>query len=456
MTKIEGLEADADSCFFLAYLFLAIQIGIPEIIGFLGLGILLFCSAMISGSEIALFSLTPSDQNQLSQENTSSSKTILKLLEKPRKLLATILIGNTLVNVAIIFIASYLIDPILIELTGSNQVLNTIINLVGITTLLVLFGEIAPKVYANSFNIQLAKFMARPLNFLSAVLYLPSISLVQSGRLIERLLQRRIGQHATKEDIDDAIDLTVSRDEGSVAEANILKSIVKFGEVTAKQIMQPRVDVVGVDKAMDFSEVLQIVKTSGFSRMPVVIDNDFDQIAGLLYIKDLLGSLQEAADFEWQSLIREDVLYVPESKKIDDLLEDFQAKRMHFAVVVDEYGGSSGIVTLEDVLEEILGDIKDEFDDIHEEEFEQIDKFTYSFDGKVLINDMVRIMHVDNDAFDEVRGDSDSLAGLILEINGNFPKVNDVIEYENYKFKIASLGKKRIERVIVYLPKSKS
>lgn len=432
-------------------LFIILKTALPTVLGFVTLLLLLFCSALISGSEIALFSLTPNDKKELAEDNIPNSQTILNLLERPRQLLATILIGNTLVNVAIIFIATFLIEPLLTIWAEEGSWLNKLINLAGVTTLLVLFGEIAPKVYASSYNIQLSKFMARPLNVLSTILYFPSVILVSSGKLIERLLQKRVSQHASKEDIDEAIDLTVSKDEDASTEADILKSIVKFGEVSAKQVMKPRVDVEVVDLNMTFKEVVELIKKSGYSRLPAV-DNDFDNVVGMLYAKDLIGDLHQDEDFEWQALIRPEVLFIPEAKKIDDLLKEFQQNRKHIAIVVDEYGGSAGIITLEDILEEIIGEIRDEFDDTPDFEYKKIDDFTYQFEGKTLINDVVRILGIDNDTFDQVRGSADSLAGLILEITGNFPKMNQVITYDAYKFKITKLSKRRIEYVTVFLP----
>jgi len=416
----------------------------------LGLSIvlLLICSALISGSEIAFFSLNENDKKKLEEEEGKIGQRILLLLDQPRKLLATILISNNFVNIAIILVAALLIP----DNITNNKVIDILITVVGVTFLLVLFGEISPKVYANRYNIRLAKFMVTPLNILNALFYLPSTVLVSSSKFLERRFAHRIGQSHSREDIDEAIDLTVNQEEGSSQDADILKSIVKFGEVPVKQIMRPRVDVVAVDVETPYSELLKIIKDSGYSRIPVH-ENDFDQVIGILYVKDLIGHLQKEDTFKWQELVREDTLFVPEAKKIDDLLRKFQLEHKHLAIVVDEYGGSAGIVTLEDILEEIIGDIRDEFDDEPDVEYRQIDAYNYEFEGKTLINDFARVVKIDNTIFEEARGDSDSLAGMILELTGKFPSKNQVIEYQSYLFKVTAMSKRRIEKVLVTLPK---
>ncbi|MEN0051613.1 MAG: gliding motility-associated protein GldE [Bacteroidota bacterium] len=410
--------------------------------------LLLICSALISGSEIAFFSLTDNDKKKLEEEGSKVGLRILYLLDQPRKLLATILISNNFVNVAIIIVSALLIPE---NITG-NKVIDFSITVVGVTFLLVLFGEISPKVYANRYNIRLAKFMANPLHILNALFYLPSIILVSSGKFLERRFAHRISQSHSREDIDEAIDLTVNQEEGSSQDADILKSIVKFGEVPVKQIMRPRVDVIAVDIETTYSELLKIIKDSGYSRIPIY-ENDFDKVVGVLYVKDLIGHLHKKDVFKWQNLIRKDTVFVPEAKKIDDLLRQFQLEHKHLAIVVDEYGGSAGIVTLEDILEEIIGDIRDEFDDEPDVEYRQIDAYNYEFEGKTLINDFARVFKIDHTIFEEARGDSDSLAGMILELTGKFPSKNQVIEHQNYAFKVTAMSKRRIEKVLVTLPK---
>jgi putative hemolysin len=283
-----------------------------------------------------------------------------------------------------------------------------------------------------------------------------STPLVKGTNFIEKRLTGKngIGTITSREEIDQAIELAVKEDETNTEqEIDILKSIVKFGDVSVKQIMCSRVDVVAIDFRIGFHELLDIVRTSGFSRLPVY-DEDFDNITGILYVKDLLGYLEEPDDFEWQTLIRTNVLYVPEAKKINDLLREFQLERMHMGIVVDEYGGSSGLVTLEDIMEEVIGEIKDEFDDDTEVEYEKIDDYNFIFEGKTLLNDVCRIIGVDTETFDEVKGDADSVAGLLLEIIGQIPKINERINYQDYSFKIVSVNRRRIERVHIKLPKN--
>ena len=437
--------------------------------------ILLCCSGLISGSEVAFFSLTHNDFEKLEQESASNSRRILLLKDKPRTLLATILISNNFINIAIVIVSEFVIMNLLppetfeswsnwiirsftLEDVVSTARLSTIIGflftVVGVTFLLVLFGEVAPKVYANLNNVKLARFMSAPLLVLMRLLSPMSRVLVTWTSIIEtRLAQRTLGGvPASKEDIDEAIELTVSSESNTRKEIDILKSIVKFGDVSVKQIMRSRVDVVAVDFRIGFSELLEVVRTSGYSRIPVY-DNDFDNITGILYVKDLLGHLHEEAGYEWQQLIRTNVLYVPEAKKINDLLKEFQREHLHLAIVVDEYGGSSGIATLEDIMEEVIGDIKDEFDDEAEVIYRKIDDYNYLFEGKTLLNDVCRIIGVDTSTFDEVKGDADSLAGLILELYGQIPQKDAELYYNLFKFKIVSVSKRRIEQVMVTLPK---
>ncbi|MCB0563387.1 MAG: gliding motility-associated protein GldE [Phaeodactylibacter sp.] len=441
----------------------------------LGILLLLACSALISGSEVAFFSLTPNDFDRLEQENGPSSQRILALKDKPRRLLATILISNNFINIAIVILSEFVLmkniphdtferwASFITSLWGQPGperieywawLVSFLITVVGVTFLLVLFGEVAPKVYAKINNLRLAKFMARPITFLLKVLGPLNNALVNTTRIIERKLANTatVGGLASREDIDEAIELTVSQEKDAGQDVDILKSIVKFGEVTVKQIMSSRVDVVAVDFRIDYQELLQVVRESGYSRIPVY-ENDFDNVTGILYVKDLLGHLNEGRDFEWQELIRTDVYYVPEAKKINDLLKEFQQEHLHLAVVVDEYGGSSGIVTLEDIMEEIIGEIKDEFDDELEVVFKKIDDFNYLFEGKTLLNDVCRIVGIDTNTFDEAKGEADSLAGLLLELTGFIPKVDAEIPYNQFRFKIVSVNRRRIEQILFTLPK---
>ena len=365
----------------------------------------------------------------LEEEESSSSKRIISLKEKPRTLLATILIANNLVNIAIVIASDFLIKKLIgddmekeigdwlfnagLSFLGSAQALangfSLFITVVVVTFILVLFGEIAPKLYANLNNLKYARFMAGPLTVLNTIFGPLSRVLVKWSTKIENRItdSNNYQSNTSREDIDAAIDLTVnSDDESSEEEADILKGIVKFGDVSTKQIMKTRVDVIAIDVNTSFEEVMQVIKESGFSRIPV-FDEDFDSIVGVLYVKDLIGVYSEKKDFNWTNKIRTSVLYVPESKKIDDLLKEFQVKRTHIAIVVDEYGGSSGIVTLEDVMEEVIGDIKDEFDEEEEVDYVQLAEGNYIFEGKTLLNDVCRIIGEDTDYFDKMKGESD-------------------------------------------------
>jgi len=437
---------------------------------------LLICSALVSGSEVAFFSLTHRDYDKLELDNSRSSRLILHLKDQPRRLLATILISNNFINIAIVILSEFVLLRLLPNdlLQGWSTSLMTIlllddyfsvaflarvigflITVVGVTFLLVLFGEVAPKIYAKLNNIFLARLMSRPLFFLMRVFRPFSRLLVSFSQGIERRLEARHpggGVQASRADFDEAIELTVSHEQDAAQEVDILKSIVKFGDVSVKQIMRSRVDVVAVDFRIGFHELLQIVRESGYSRIPVY-DDDFDNVTGILYVKDLIGHLNDEEGFEWQELIRTNVLYVPEAKKISDLLKDFQREHLHMAIVVDEYGGSAGIVTLEDIMEEVIGEIKDEFDDESELIFRRIDEYNYVFEGKTLLNDACRVMGLDTSTFDEVKGDSDSLAGLILELYGSIPPKDTEIKYNHFTFRVVSVSKRRIEQVKITLPK---
>lgn len=436
--------------------------------------LLLLFSALVSGSEVAFFSLSTSDFDRLRQEKSKASDRILLLQEKPRTLLATILIANNFINIAIVILSEFIVrqslSATLLEswsysILGSLGIadtsniptvswsINFLLTVVGATFLLVLFGEVIPKVYARLNNITLAKFMSGPLYLLNILFNPLSSGLVNGTRFIERRIERKNNgmSVASKEDIDEAIDLTVSQEKNAEQEVDLLKSIVKFGDLQVKQIMRSRVDVIGLQFSMEFSEVLKIVKDSGYSRLPV-FEDDFDNVKGILYVKDLIGNLDQH-DFAWQELVRPSTLFVPESKKINDLLKEFQSSRMHLAIVVDEYGGSAGIVTLEDIMEEVIGDIRDEFDDEPEVLYRKIDDYTFLFEGKSLLNDVCRIIGIPTDAFDEVKGEADSIAGLVLELLGYLPKVDREISFMDYKLKVISVNDRRIEQVMISLPR---
>jgi gliding motility-associated protein GldE len=435
--------------------------------------LLIISSALISGSEVAFFSLSPNDLHAVEDEESEPNQLILALREKPRTLLATILISNNFINIAIVLVSNAFLRIIIgeedlmkigvwiqstfgLEDLVSSKILasgfNFVVAVIGVTFLLVLFGEVAPKIYANLNNLKFARMMSRPLQLLSIIFNPFSKILVSwSTRMEVRFNQSRMNLSGTsKQDIDKAIELTVGESQNADEEADILKSIVKFGDVSVKQIMRSRVDVVALEKSVTFDEVMNVVKESGFSRIPVYAE-DFDNIDGILYVKDLLGHTDEDGGFNWQVLIRDSVLYVPESKKIDDLLREFQLKRTHIAIVVDEYGGSAGIVTLEDIMEEVIGDIKDEFDEEEEVDFIKLSDGNYIFEGKSLLNDVCRIIGESTDFFDQVKGDADSLAGLIIEVLGRIPKPEKEIKVGHIALKVVAVSKRRIEKVNVRL-----
>lgn len=436
--------------------------------------ILLICSALISGSEVAFFSLGPQDLEDLRNEKSRIANRILGLRAVSRRLLATILIANNLVNIAIIIVSAYLITQVFpadtfLRWAGSltdlqvmhafstitvAHVIRFVLTVVLVTFLLVLFGEVAPKAYAKFNKMRLARFMARPLQILVSLLRPLSSILVGWTRFIENRLHHHSNtgsaDAAIKDDIDKAIDLAMPRDANSRLEAGILKSIIKFTDVPVKQIMRSRVDVVALDDQIPFTKLKEIVRTQGYSRMPVYKDS-LDNVLGILYVKDLIGNMDRGDEFTWQELIKSQVLYVPESKKINELLKEFQNERMHMGVVVDEYGGTAGIVTLEDVMEEVIGEIKDEFDEEVEGDYRTIDQSTFLFDGKVLLNDVCRIIGVDSSNLEQARGDADSLAGLILEMSGRMPERGEEFNVAGLLFTVISVSSRRIEKIRVRL-----
>ncbi|MCB9321643.1 MAG: gliding motility-associated protein GldE [Lewinellaceae bacterium] len=429
--------------------------------------LLLFGSALISGSEIAYFSLGPNEQKLLQEENSPISKRIIALLEKPRRLLATILILNNTFNIAIVLLANHMmsvlfsdaafdsmaqqlvqfISGIGMQLDAANMAvfIKVLVTVVLVTFILVLFGEITPKIYANIHNVGLARFMAKPLTFMSNVLAPVSTFFVNFSKGLEKRLARN-RQVSLKADIDHAIELTVRQDPSSDEEVDMLKSIVKFSEVSVTQVMRSRMDVVAVEHTISYKDLLKTVKDSGFSRLPVY-EEDLDHILGILYVKDLLQHLHEGEDYDWLGLVRKEVLYTPESRKINELLKDFQSRKLHMAIVVDEFGGTLGLATLEDIMEEVIGDIRDEFDDKEELEYIQLDEQNFIFEGKTLINDVIKIVGLDIGHFDNWRDDADSLAGLILQVTGQIPKVNREISFPHFKLKVLSVSKRRIEKV---------
>ncbi len=430
--------------------------------------LLLMCSALISGSEVALFSLSRTDLDSINETHPKKFIRLRRLLNDPGRLLATILVANNFINIGIVVLSDYVIwnvftDALFSSLARRLQSLlpwtlsihliartaNFLITVVGVTILLLLFGEVAPKIYAKVNRIAFAKRVEKPLFILSKLLYPLTLLFVGLSDKIERLLNFSgvSGSMTTKDDLDTAIHLTMHTDDPDNHKVELLKRILKLDEVTAKQIMTPRVDVLTIDIKDDYKTVLDTVKTSGFSRIPI-IEEDFDHIKGILYVKDMLGYLNESDHFDWSTLVNSDVMYVPETKKGNDLLKDFQNKHKHIAIVVDEYGGGTGLVTLEDVMEEVIGEIHDEFDEEEEVEFRRLNAHTYLFEGKTMLNDMARIIDVDVDEFDDVRGEADSLAGLILEHTGELPEIGYTLTVaDKYKFTVADVDDRRIKQL---------
>jgi gliding motility-associated protein GldE len=416
----------------------------PEIIGFIAMLFLLLCSALISGSEIAFFSLNQGDLKQLQSEKNPRSDLIHSLLEKPRRLLATILIANNFVNIGIVILSTFIVANVFN--LGVYPLLSILIQVVLVTSLLLIFGEIMPKIYASNRPIYFATFMAGALKNLIKIFYPLSSLLVASSSFIDRILQKKSSQLSMSE-LSEAIELT-SDEETPEEERKILKGIVKFGDMFVKEIMKARIDVTAVEVKTTYDKLLELILSAGYSRIPAYSDN-FDKISGILYIKDLLPHLKKPANFNWSALLRP-AFFVPENKKINDLLQEFQEKKIHMAIVVDEYGGTSGIVTLEDIIEEIVGEISDEFDTEEDEiTYTKINDKNYIFEGKTLINDFCKILKIEDKDFDEVKGDSETLAGLILEIEGRIPLANSSTKFQNFEFKIKKVSNRRIEEVLV-------
>jgi putative hemolysin len=411
------------------------------IFSFLIIGFLLFMSAIISASEVAFFSLKSDDLDRCRQSDDSSDKSIVTLLKKPRLLLATILIMNNFVNVGVVTISTFLMW----EMAGTRKPTETIVGLVtfGATFAITFFGEIIPKVYAARHNWSFAKRMAGVWVFLEGVWRPISFLLLSMSSVIERRIEKK-GYSTTVEELNHALELTTINNNTTEEEKDILKGIVNFGTLAVRQVMKSRVDVSAINVELNFIELMEQVNKQGFSRIPVYKES-IDHIQGILYIKDLLPYLNETEDFKWQKLLRPGY-FVPETKKLDSLLKDFQSKRVHMAVVVDEYGGTAGVITLEDLIEEIIGDINDEFDEVNTN-YQKIDDKTFVVEGKISVHDLCKVLEVDSTIFDEVRGDSESLGGLILELHGSLPKVGEKIMFENFSFTILTVDQRRIKKV---------
>ncbi|MBX2944544.1 MAG: gliding motility-associated protein GldE [Cyclobacteriaceae bacterium] len=414
------------------------------------IAMLLIISGLVSGSEVAFFSLKPEDLDRCRESEERSDKTILELLGKPRQLLATILIMNNTVNVGIVTLATFLMW----ELSGTRRPEEIIVGVVTfvIAFVLTFFGEIVPKVYATKNNLSFARFMAAGWRVLIVICKPISAPLMTMSNFVERRVEKK-GYQTTVEELNQALELATSTDETSAEEKEILRGIVNFGTLSVRQVMRSRVDISAVDSELNFFELMEFINKSGFSRLPVYRES-LDKIEGLLYIKDLLPYLDQDAGFAWQKLLRTP-FFVPETKKVDSLLKDFQEKRIHMALVVDEYGGTAGLITLEDVIEEIIGEINDEFDEAGLA-YQKIDEHTFAFEGKTSLHDFCKALDVEPNTFDEIKGESESLGGVILEINKGFPKAGDQIQYNQFTFTIEAVDKKRIKRVKVHVHEQKS
>lgn len=410
----------------------------PRIVALALAVLFLIISGFVSGSEIAYFSLTPRQVDELDESSTSES--IRRLIGKPERLLATILIANNLVNVTIVVLCSYALGPVFIQL---SPVWSFILQTVILTFLILLFGEILPKLYANSHTIGWARMAVHAIGFGVKLFWPVSSMLVKSSSIVNRVVAKK-PQNISADELSQALELT---DVEARDDSRMLQDILKFGDTTAAEIMTPRVDITDIEISRTFEQVFETVLTSGYSRLPVY-EGTQDNIRGILYSRDLLPYIEKRPDgFEWQSLLRQPY-YVPESRMIDDLLEDFRKRRIHLAVVVDEFGGTQGIVTMEDVLEEIVGDIDDEYDE-EEKTYRRLPDDTYIFDGKTLLNDFFRVTEQDEELYAPVTEDCETLAGMLLAIKGDFPKEKESIVYGHCRFLILDITNHRIASVRV-------
>lgn len=411
------------------------------VFGFIAIFVLLFFSALVSGAEVALFSLSQKDIDETLQKYPIQGKIISELLEKPKKLLATLLVANNFINIGVVILFSFVGNSLFSRLT--SPVLKFSVEVILVTFLILLFGEVLPKVYASRNSIKFAKSIAHPLAVLDKLLSPISLPM----RFFTIYLHNKLGKQKSNFSVDQlsqALEMTDS-EETSSEEQKILEGIVTFGNTDTKQVMSPRMDIFAIEIEESFKVIYSKIIEKGYSRIPVYRDN-IDQIEGVLFVKDLLRHIDKE-EFDWKTLIREP-FFVPENKKIDNLLKDFQSMKSHLAIVVDEYGGTSGLVSLEDVIEEIVGDISDEFD-VDNSSFSKIDDKNFLFEGKINLKDFYRIIEVNEEIFETQKGEAETLAGFVLEILGNFPKKNQKILFENCIFNIESVDNKRIKQIKV-------
>ncbi|MDO8967687.1 MAG: gliding motility-associated protein GldE [Algoriphagus sp.] len=406
--------------------------------------LLLIGSALASGSEVAFFSLTNDEIASLQDSENKRGRQVANLLANPKKLLSTILILNNLINIGIVTLTTF----VSWSLFGMNAtgIIVILVQTVGITFAIVFFGEIVPKVYANQSRIPFALTLAPILSFFSSILKPVSWFLMAFSNLIEKRVELK-GYSLSVDELHQALELTT--EDTPNEEKDILKGIVNFGTLSVKQVMRSRMDITAIDVEMDFHELMDKINKSGYSRIPV-FEETIDNILGVLYIKDLLPFIEKDEDFAWKDLIRKS-FFVPETKKVDVLLKDFQKMRVHMAIVVDEYGGTSGLVTLEDLIEEIIGEINDEFDDTNDIFFQELDNDTFIFEGKVSLNDFCKKLELDSQVFEGVKGESESLGGLLLELNSKLPKNGTKIKFEDFEFTVLAVDARKIKKVKVHL-----
>ena len=403
---------------------------------------LIFLSGFASASEIAFFSLSPADLEAMDPDKSPLDMQVQKLRDDSERTLATILITNNLVNVTIIMLCNYIFNSLF---TFGEEWLQFLCVTILLTFLLLLFGEIIPKVYSRKNPLAFCRKAVKGVIFFRKLFWPVETILLKSGAFAEKVLQKE-NRQLSIDDLEQALELTDKSDIKD--EQSMLQGIIRFGDETAKEVMTSRQDIIDLDIRCSYEDVLKCIVDNNYSRIPVYQDNK-DNIRGVLYIKDLLPHLSKPANFRWQSLIRPPY-FVPETKKIDDLLREFQENKVHIAIVVDEFGGTSGIVTLEDILEEIVGEINDEYDE-EEHNYTKLDANSYIFEGKTLLNDFSKILNLPDDEFDDVEGDADSLAGLLLEIKGDFPVVHEILKYKRYTFEVLEIDERRISKVKVII-----
>ena len=409
--------------------------------------LLLYASGFVSASEIAFFSLSPSDLNEIEEEKSPSDTKIKSLLEDSEHLLATILISNNFVNVTIIMLCNYFFASVIDF--GQAQILEFLVITVVLTFLLLLFGEIMPKIYSAQHTLSFCRKTAPVIYVLRSVFKPMSNLLVHSSFVVNKLTKKHKVRNLSVDELSQALELT---DKNEISEeSTMLEGIIRFGEETAKEVMTARLDMVDLELNTPFSKVLKCVVDNAYSRIPVY-EESRDNIKGILYIKDLLPYLKQGDEFKWQNLIRP-AFFVPETKKIDDLLHDFQINKIHIAIVVDEFGGTSGIVTMEDIIEEIVGEINDEYDE-EVRTYIKLSDNSYLFEAKTFLTDFYKVLKIDSDEFEDIAADADTLAGLILELKGEFPVQQEVLFYKNYRFEIVEMDSRRILKVkVTVLPK---